>query len=158
MKKTAARQAPKQCRAAVFVSEGIDMKKRIIVFTLALVMLAAAAGCGWKALPGAGTYTIEVKLEGGTGKAKIESPAELVVFGDGSASLVVIWSSDKYDYMLVDGERYEPAIKDGHSMFVIPVKTLDKPLTVIADTTAMSTPHEIEYTITFDTSSLKNAS
>ena len=58
----------------------------------------------------------------------------------------------------MDGERYEPAIKDGHSMFVIPVKTLDKPLTVIADTTAMSTPHEIEYTITFDTSSLKNAS
>ena len=134
------------------------MKKRIVVFTLALVMLAAAVGCGWKALPGAGTYTIEVKLEGGTGRASIASPAELVVFSDGQASLVVIWSSDKYDYMLVDGERYEPAIKDGHSTFVIPVKTLGKPLEVIADTTAMSTPHEIEYTITFDTASLKPAS
>ena len=134
------------------------MKKRIIVFALAAVLLLMAVGCGWKALPGAGTYTIEVKLDGGTGRASIASPAELVVFGDGSASLVVIWSSDKYDYMLVDGERYEPAIKDGHSLFVIPVETLDKPLSVIADTTAMSTPHEIEYTITFDFSSLKNAS
>ena len=134
------------------------MKKRIVVFALALILLLAAIGCGWKALPGAGTYTIEVKLEGGTGRASIASPAELVVFSDGQASLVVIWSSDKYDYMLVDGERYEPAIKDGHSLFVIPVKTLDKPLSVIADTTAMSTPHEIEYTITFDVSSLKNAS
>ena len=134
------------------------MKKRIVVFTLALFMLAAAVGCGWKALPGAGTYTIEVKLEGGTGKAKIQSPAELVVFSDGQASLVVIWSSDKYDYMLVDGERYEPAIKDGHSMFVIPVENINKPLTVIADTTAMSTSHEIEYTITFDAASLKPAS
>jgi len=134
------------------------MKKRIIIAALALILLFAALGCGWKALPGAGTYLIDITLEGGTGKAKIASPAELVVFGDGTASLVVIWSSDRYDYMLVDGERYEPAIRDGHSTFVIPVKTLDKPLTVIADTTAMSTPHEIEYTITFDTSSLKNAS
>ena len=134
------------------------MKKRIIVFALAAVLLLMAVGCGWKALPGAGTYLIDVTLSGGTGRASIASPAELVVFGDGSASLVVIWSSDKYDYMLVDGERYEPAIKDGHSLFVIPVKTLDKPLSVIADTTAMSTPHEIEYTITFDVSSLKNAS
>lgn len=134
------------------------MKKRIVVFALAAILLLMAVGCGWKALPGAGTYLIDVTLSGGTGKASIASPAELVVFGDGSASLVVIWSSDKYDYMLVDGERYEPAIKDGHSMFVIPVKTLDKPLAVIADTTAMSTPHEIEYTITFDVSSLKNAS
>ena len=157
MKKTAARQAPKQCRAAAFVSEGIDMKNRIIVFALALIMLAAAVGCA-KPLPKEGTYLVDVTLEGGTGKAKITSPAELVVFSDGQASLVVIWSSDKYDYMLVDGERYEPAIKDGHSTFVIPVKTLDKPLSVTADTTAMSTPHEIEYTITFDAASLKPAS
>ena len=31
----------------------------------------------------------------------------------------------------------------------------DKPVTVIADTTAMSEPHEIEYTLTFDSSSVK---
>ena len=154
MKKTAARQAPKQCRAAAFVSEGIDMKNRIIVFALALIMLAAAVGCA-KPLPKEGTYLVDVTLEGGTGKAKIASPAELVVFSDGTASLVVIWSSDKYDYMLVGGDRYEPAIVDGHSTFVIPVKTLNQPLEVIADTTAMSTPHEIEYTLNFDSSTIQ---
>ena len=31
-------------------------------------------------------------------------------------------------------------------------------LTVIGDTTAMSTPHEIDYTLTFDSASLEPAS
>ena len=134
------------------------MKKRIIVFALAAVLLLATIGCAKPALPEEGTYTIGVTLTGGTGKAKIQSPAELTVFQDGQASLVVIFSSDKYDYMLVGGERYEPSIRDGHSVFVIPVKSIREPLQVIADTTAMSTPHEIEYTIVFDTASLTPAS
>ncbi len=134
------------------------MKKRAVVFVLAIMLLLSAAACAKKtALPAEGTYTIGVTLEGGTGKAKIQSPAELVVFQDGQASLVVIWSSDKYDYMLVGGERYEPAIRDGHSVFVIPVASIREPMQVIADTTAMSTPHEIEYTITFDAASLAPA-
>ncbi len=134
------------------------MKKRIAIFALAAILLLAAIGCAKKALPEEGTYLIDVTLTGGTGKAKIQSPAELVVFQDGQASLVVIWSSDKYDYMLVGGERYEPAIKDGHATFIVPVKNIYEPLDVIADTTAMSTPHEIAYTITFDAASLKPAS
>lgn len=104
-----------------------------------------------------GTYRIEVALSGGTGRATIESPALLSV-QNGEMMLTVKWSSDKYDYMLVGGEKLTPEIVDGHSTFVIPVRTLDKPLSVIADTTAMSTPHEIEYTITFDAASLKPAS
>ena len=134
------------------------MKKRIVLSALAAILLLAAIGCANKALPKEGTYLIDVTLTGGTGKAKIQSPAELVVFQDGQASLVVIWSSDKYDYMLVGGERYEPSIKDGHATFIIPVKSIREPLHVIADTTAMSTPHEIEYDITFDAASFKPAS
>jgi len=134
------------------------MKKRMIAAALALLLLLAALGCAYKAMIGTGSYTVEVKLEGGTGKAKIASPARLDVYGDGTAKLTVVWSSDKYDYMLVDGERYDVEIIDGHSVFVIPVKTLDQPMTVIADTTAMSTPHEVEYTITFDMATLSNAS
>jgi hypothetical protein len=38
---------------------------------------------------------------------------------------------------------------------VITVTGFDSPLTVYADTTAMSTPHEIEYTLTFDSSTLE---
>ena len=132
--------------------------KRILIGILTAVLLLAAIGCANRALPKEGTYLVDVTLEGGTGKAKIQSPAELVVFQDGTASVVIVWSSDKYDYMLVGGERYEPAIRDGHSTFVIPVKSISEPLAVIADTTAMSTPHEIEYTIAFEAASLRPAS
>ena len=37
------------------------------------------------------------------------------------------------------------------------MRALDTPLTVIGDTTAMSTPHEIEYTLTFDSSTAVEA-
>ena len=59
--------------------------------------------------PADGTYTCDVTLEGGSGRATVESPAALTV---------------------ADGK-------------------------VTADTVAMSTPHEIEYTLTFDSASLK---
>ncbi len=134
------------------------MKKRIIATVFAALLLLAAIGCAQKTMPAAGIYTVEIRLEGGSGRASVQSPAELDVSVDGSARLTVVWSRAPYDYMLVDGERYDAEIVDGHSTFSIPVKTLDKPLSVIADTTAMSTPHEIAYTITFDTASLKSAS
>ena len=68
-----------------------------------------------------------------------------------------VWSSEKYDYMLVDGQRYDVLTTEGGSTFEIPVRALDTPLTVIGDTTAMSTPHEIEYTLTFDSSTAVEA-
>jgi hypothetical protein len=55
----------------------------------------------------------------------------------------------------VDGQKYEPVNTDGNSVFEIPVASFDSPLEVVADTTAMSEPHEIEYTLTFDSSSIK---
>ena len=54
-----------------------------------------------------------------------------------------------------DGEKYLPVNTEGNSQFEIPVKYFDKPMDVIADTTAMSEPHEIEYTLTFDSASIK---
>ena len=101
-----------------------------------------------------GEHTIEVTLEGGTGKASIDSPAVLRKNGD-EYTAVITWSSPYYDYMIVDGQRYEPVNTEGNSVFEIPVSTLDSPLEVIADTTAMSEPHEIEYTIKFDPASVK---
>lgn len=97
---------------------------------------------------------MEVTLEGGTGKASIDSPAVLRKSGD-EYTAVITWSSPYYDYMIVDGQRYEPVNTDGNSVFEIPVAYLDSPLEVIADTTAMSEPHEIEYTIRFDPASIK---
>jgi len=94
-----------------------------------------------------GEYEAELELEGGTGRASVDSPAKLVV-KDGEAVLTVIWSSPYYDYMLVDGEKYEPVNKEGNSTFEIPVAKLNEPITVIGDSTAMSEPHEIKYKLT----------
>ena len=103
-----------------------------------------------------GTYTIEVGFEGGSGKSHVLTPCTLKV-ENGAATATIVWSSEKYDYMLVDGQRYDVLTTEGGSTFEIPVRALDTPLTVIGDTTAMSTPHEIEYTLTFDSTTAVEA-
>ena len=99
-----------------------------------------------------GIYSIAVTLEGCSGKVSVQSPCTLTV-ADGKMTAQIVWSSSHYDYMLVDGERYDALSNEDGSTFEIPVSALDTPLAVIGDTTAMSTPHEIEYTLTFDASS-----
>ena len=106
--------------------------------------------------PADGTYTCDVTLEGGSGRATVESPAALTV-ADGRMTATIVWSSPSYDYMLVDGEKYLPTNTEGNSTFEIPVAALDTPLDVVGDTVAMSTPHEIEYTLTFASASLIEA-
>ena len=98
--------------------------------------------------PADGSYTCEVTLEGGSGRATVDSPAALTV-ADGKMTATIVWSSPNYDYMIVDGEKYLPTNTEGNSTFEIPVSALGMPLSVVADTVAMSTPHEIEYTLTF---------
>ena len=100
------------------------------------------------ATPADGSYTCEVTLEGGSGRATVDSPAALTV-ADGKMTATIVWSSPNYDYMIVDGEKYLPTNTEGNSTFEIPVSALGVPLSVVADTVAMSTPHEIEYTLTF---------
>ena len=101
-----------------------------------------------------GTYEFDVTLTGGTGRATVESPAKVEI-KDKEATATIIWSSPNYDYMIVDGEKYEPVNRDGNSTFEIPVTVFDAEMGVTADTVAMSTPHEIDYTLNFDSSSMK---
>ena len=103
-----------------------------------------------------GTYTIELTMEGGSGRASIQSPAQITV-ADGAATATLEWSSPNYDYMLVNGEKYLPVNTEGNSVFEVPVEALDVPLTMIGDTVAMSTPHEVEYTVTFHSETLQSA-
>lgn len=103
-----------------------------------------------------GSYTIELTMEGGSGRASIQSPAQLAV-ADGAATATLEWSSPNYDYMLVDGEKYEPVNTEGNSTFEIPVDGFDYPMEVVGDTVAMSEPHEIEYTLQFDSSTMEKA-
>ena len=102
-----------------------------------------------------GCYTVEVSMEGGSGRVSVESPAKLVV-KDQKAVAEVVWSSPNYDYMKVGEEKFLPVNQGGEtSVFEIPVTVFDRKMAVAADTTAMSTPHEIEYTLLFDSASIK---
>ena len=105
--------------------------------------------------PADGTYTCDVTLEGGSGRATVESPAALTV-ADGKMTATIVWSSPNYDYMIVDGTKYLPSSTEGGSVFEIPVSAFDEPVSVIGDTVAMSKPHEIEYTLTFRSDTLQS--
>ena len=100
-----------------------------------------------------GEYTVEVTMEGGSGRASIQSPTELTI-ENGQAQAEIVWSSSHYDYMMVNGDKYLPVNTEGNSTFEIPVSVFDEPMTVIGDTTAMSVPHEVEYTLTFASESV----
>lgn len=103
------------------------------------------------------SYTIAVTLEGGSGRATVESPAKLRYDETSKCWATIVWSSPNFDYMIVDGQRYDPINTEGNSTFEILVSAFDQPLTVIADTVAMSEPHEVEYTLTFDYASMEDA-
>ena len=130
------------------------MRKKTLCAALAILLLVLCAACGQKTKAlSDGTYRIKAALTGGTGRATIASPLTLTV-KDGQMTATLVWSSPNYDYMKVNGVRYDAAVVDGHSVFTVPVASLEEPLPVVADTVAMSTPHEIEYTITFDAATL----
>lgn len=101
-----------------------------------------------------GTYSVDIAFEGGSGKAEILSPVTVTII-DGKATAAVQWSSPNYDYMLVDGEKYLPVNTEGDSAFEIPVLYFDKPMQVVGDTVAMSKPHEVDYSITFHSETMR---
>lgn len=103
-------------------------------------------------VPQEGTYTCAVTLSGGSGKASVASPADLVSDGE-TLTATVQWSSPHYEYMIVDGVQYDPIQQEGNSTFQIPV-VLDADMAVSASTVAMSEPHLVEYTLYFDGATL----
>lgn len=104
-------------------------------------------------VPQEGSYTCEVTLEGGSGRATVESPAQLE--SDGKTILAtIVWSSPNYEYMLVDGIQYDPIQESGNSTFQIPV-VLGQKMAVSASTVAMSQPHLVDYTLYLDGASLR---
>ena len=96
-----------------------------------------------------GEYSIEVHMTGGSGRASVSSPTLLTVRG-GRAWARLIWSSAYYDYMILDDAWfYNQTADGGSSVFEIPIVRMDDPIPVVADTTAMGDPLEIDYTLTF---------
>lgn len=144
-------------------------KRRISAIILAVLLLVQMfAGCGAGTNTGAagstsdgaksggtesavledGEYTVNVTLEGGSGKATVDETAKVTVT-DGQAYATIVWSSIYYDYMIVDGEKYLNENEGGNSTFTFPIEGVPCQMEVTGDTTAMSTPHEIDYTLTF---------
>lgn len=104
-----------------------------------------------------GVYSVEVTLEGGSGRASVKSPTELRV-ENGAATAVVTFNSSSYDYMVVEGDMYlEAEYVDDCSTFTVPVSGFDGKLPIQADTVAMSEAHLIDYTLLFDSASLTAA-
>jgi hypothetical protein len=101
-----------------------------------------------------GIYTAEVTLAGGSGRTSIESPANITIT-NGTMTATIIWGSPSYEYMLIDEVYYYPVNTTGNSTFEIPV-SMDKDIEVTAQTVAMSAPHDIDYTLRFDSATLKS--
>lgn len=94
-----------------------------------------------------GEYKAEITLGGGTGRTTIQSPANVYI-ENGVITAEIIWSSTKYDLMIIGDKEYKSISNDGHSLFLVELPSLDVPIEIRAETVAMSTPHLIDYTIT----------
>ena len=128
------------------------MKRMIAILLSCLLISALFTACGKKELTD-GTYTVAVALSGGSGRASVESPTTLVINGE-TITATIVWSSPYYEYMLIDGVRYDPIQTEGNSTFEIPI-VLDEDMAISASTIAMSEPHLVEYTLHFDSSTIK---
>ncbi len=144
------------------------MKKLSKLCAGILALLLLLSGCAYNASAGgeaqdhdgslsAGEYTVEAELKGGSGRAHITSPALLKVNDEGM-EICLEFSSPHYDYVYIppEGEHISPVNTEGNSSFIVPVSTLDEPLKLTADTTAMSEPHEIEYEVVFKPETLRS--
>lgn len=101
-----------------------------------------------------GTYLVDAVLEGGSGKTTVDSPVTMTVI-DGSATAVVTIKSPHYDYVMVEGEKHERKNTEGNSTFEIPVQGFDWKMPIKANSIAMGTPREIDYTLYFDADTIE---
>ena len=105
-----------------------------------------------------GIYEADVVLEGRFWPCfPVESPAKITV-KQGEATAEII-SAVRITIMCGSEKRNkEPVNTEGNSAFEIPVDGFDYRMQIAADTVAMSTPHEIDYTLFFDSATIKRQS
>ena len=142
--------------------------RAVLCGLLLCIWIMAAAGCaGQKSEQSTPSEEVQrcwasVELEGGSGKASVESPCP-ILDRSGELLALITWSSSHYDFMVIDGEKILPVNTEGNSKFEVPLKSVarssdtsqmaslpeDCEMQVQADTTAMSTPHLVDYTLSF---------
>ena len=92
-------------------------------------------------------YTHRTASHGQAEPEKVSITCSKVTVTGGQAYATITFSSPHYQYVKANGNVYYPSAKTGSSTsFVIPVE-LNKNNSVVGMTTAMSTAHEIKYTI-----------
>lgn len=126
----------------------MKMIKKILLMTFTMMVILTMTFNAYAAeTPLDGSYKVGLTFTGGTGKVTAKSPTELTVSG-GKMTAKVILTSSNYTYMIVNGTTYDNTAATGqNSTFIIPISALDRLINVTACTVAMSTPHEIDYTI-----------
>lgn len=92
-----------------------------------------------------GEYTPD-KFSWSGGSGRIELSCTKVTVEDGQVRAVLVFSSDSYAYVKVDGIEYTGTVADGTTIFEIPVK-LNENNEIVGMTTKMSAAHEITYKI-----------
>lgn len=121
--------------------------KRTVIY-LAVLFIACALTFGCRKYRGESSFLAEVYLEGGSGKSGLQTPAA-VITKDGRSSVVLVFKSTSYDYVILDGTKYLNENAGGYSTFTLPVTLPLSDIHIAADTTAMSVPHEVSYTVRF---------
>ena len=99
----------------------------------------------------AGEYKIEFDCQGGSGRGGVE--AATVTIKDGKTEAKLVMTSKTYTKAVVDGKTYDCVMENDKSTFTFPAE-LDKDFKVVATTTAMSQPHDIEYKVKLKSASL----
>ena len=82
---------------------------------------------------------------GGSGKVELSCP-EITVCGDGTYVATVVFSSPHYTVARIGEETFESVVAGKTSAFQLPIQP-NVATQIYATTTAMSQPHEIEYTV-----------
>lgn len=114
------------------------MRKKFCLLLLVLLLCALHAQAEEVYTPDSFTYA------GGTGRVTIACPEVRVAGGQAYATLV--FSSPNYRYVKVDGVEYATECSERAATAVIPAP-LNRSFEIQAMTTAMSTPHEISYSL-----------
>lgn len=117
---------------------------RLLALTLCLTLWGMVALGEASGLPEGECVPDGFTFSGGTGKVTISCPKLSVTNGAVTATLV--FSSPNYPKVTVDGVAYTATHEGKTSIFEIPAR-VNEDMTVVGTTTAMSTPHDVEYTI-----------
>lgn len=115
-----------------------------LIGMMLLLALAFGAALAEAALPEGEVVPDGFSFSGGSGRVTITCPKLVVSAGEAAATLV--FSSPNYPRLALDGVVYEAAHDGDTSVFEVPAP-LNADFTVVATTTAMSQPHDIEYTL-----------